>query len=130
MKGKIIQKETLVNAGIKAVRRSGHQLYFELGLTGMNRVFSKRQISHTPLLSPEILIKEFFACLFFFFKKKNMFGLLQSSPIFFTHLANFEFSLSVTFSVLFPDHRLSISFPSPFMEARCSLSFFPKALLE
>ena len=129
MKGKIIQKETLVNAGIKAVRRSGHQLYFELGLTGMNRVFSKRQISHTPLLSPEILIKEFFACLFFF-KKKNMFGLLQSSLISFTHLANFEFSLSVTFSVLFPDHRLSISFPSPFMEARCSLSFFPKALLE
>ena len=70
MKGKIIQKETLVNAGIKAVQRSGHQLYFELGLTSMNRVFSKRQISHTPLLSPEILIKEFFACLFFFLKKK------------------------------------------------------------
>ena len=48
MKGKIIQKETLVKAGIKAVQRSSHQLYFELGLTGMNRVFSKRQISDTP----------------------------------------------------------------------------------
>ena len=127
MKGNIIQKETLVKTGIKAVQRSGHQLYFELGLTGMNVVFSKRQISDTLLLSPEILIKEFLACFFFFLK---MFSLLQLSPISFTHLANFEFSLSVTFSVLFPDHRLSLSFPSPFMEARCSLFFFPKGLLE
>ena len=66
MKGNIIQKETLVKTGIKVVQRSGHQLYFELGLTGMNVVFSKRQISDTLLLSPEILIKEFLACFFFF----------------------------------------------------------------